>query len=397
MTASGKVRIGMVGAGFAASFHFECLRRVYGFDVEISGVTSLHAENRERFALEHNIKAYDNVEKMLEHIDVLDVCSPPYAHQEAITTAAQAAKGIICEKPLTGCFGPKDADERFYGNKAGKKEMLSELVARLESIAETVRSNNVFFGYAENYVYAPSIQKEREIIEKTGAQILRILGEESHSGSASPVYGIWRFAGGGSLIGKSCHPLGGALYLKQIEGLARKAKPIRPCTVSARTHEITRSPGYVDAGFIRTDYHDVEDYGIMHVVFDDGTVADIIASELVLGGLYDFVEVFGNNHRTRCRISPTNLVDTFNPREEQYKDIYVVEKINTKQGWSQAAPDENFTIGYQTEMQDFICCAVTGQRPQSGLELALDTTATIYAAYLSAENKGKEIEIPITW
>ena len=39
--------------------------------------------------------------------------------------------------------------------------------------------------YAENWVYAPSIQKEREILEKTGGQILWIHGEEAHSGSHS--------------------------------------------------------------------------------------------------------------------------------------------------------------------------------------------------------------------
>ena len=46
--------------------------------------------------------------------------------------------------------------------------------------------------YAENWVYAPAVQKEREIVVKTGAQILRMIGEESHSGSHSPSYGIWR-------------------------------------------------------------------------------------------------------------------------------------------------------------------------------------------------------------
>lgn len=389
-----KVRIGIVGAGFAAQFHVECLRRIYGFDVELSAVTSPRAESREKFGREQGIAVYDTVEAMLEHIDVLDVCSPPYVHEENILTAASAGKGIICEKPLTGCFGPKDAADSFQGDKAPKKEMLNELIERLKNIAKAVRDNNVFFGYAENYVYTPSIQKEREIVEKTDAQILRMFGEESHNGSTSPVYGIWRFAGGGSLIGKGCHPLGGMLYLKQAEGLSRNGRPIRPVRVSARVHQITRLHNYKDAGFIRTDYHDIEDYGIMHVVFEDDTVADVIASELVLGGLYDFVEVFANNHRTRCRISPTGLVDTFNPRNEQYKDIYIVEKTSTKEGWSAAAPDENFTVGYQAEMQDFISCAATGARPQSGLDLALDTTATIYAAYLSAENNGKEMDVP---
>ncbi len=389
-----KIRIGIVGAGFAASFHIEALKRVYGYEVELVGVTSRRPESRESFAAKHGMKAYENVQSMLGDIDILDICSPPYVHEEGILLAAQAGVHVICEKPLTGYFGPEGAGDEYYGNKDDKKQMLDKVIEKLKRIAEAVRKAGIVLGYAENYVYTPSIQKEREIIEKTGAQILRMFGEESHNGSTSPVYGIWRFAGGGSLMGKSCHPLGGVFYLKQAEGLARDGKSIRPATVSARVHEITRLPNYRDAGFIRTDYHDIEDYGCIHVVFDDGTVADVIASELVLGGLFDYIEVFANNHRTKCRISPTNIVETFNPKDEQYKDIYTIEKISTKEGWSPAAPDENFTVGYYAEMQDFISCAATGNQPQSGLDLALDVTATIYAAYLSAQNGGKETPVP---
>jgi predicted dehydrogenase len=221
------------------------------------------------------------------------------------------------------------------------------------------------------------------------------MGEESHNGSWSPVYGIWRYSGGGSLIGKGCHPLSAMLYLKRVEGLTGRGSPIRPVRVSARTHELTRLPNYENKGFLRTDYHDVEDYGFMHVTFEDGTVADVITSEVVLGGIYDYVEVFANNHRTRCKLNPTGLLDTFNPKADQYADIYTIEKISTKEGWSQAAPDEYFTMGYQGEFQDFVTCAANGQAPQSGLQLALDTTATIYAAYVSDECRGQEVEIPL--
>jgi predicted dehydrogenase len=272
--------------------------------------------------------------------------------------------------------------------------MLAEVLDRLERIAAAVRDNGVFFGYAENFVYAPSVQKEREIIEKTGARILRLTGEESHNGSASDTYGIWQLAGGGSLIGKGCHPLGGILYLKRVEGLARDGVPIRPATVSARVHEITRLDAYEDLGFIRTDYHDIEDYGMMHITFEDGTVADVITCELVLGGIYDYLEVFANNHRTRCHLSPVRLVDAYNPGDPRFAEVYLVEKCSTQEGWSMAAPDENLTLGYQPELQDFIQCAARGLEPQSGLDLALDTTAAIYAAYVSAENRGRETEIP---
>lgn len=388
------VRIGIVGAGFAARYHVACLRRVYGAQVRIVGVTSARAASREAFGRAHEVPVFEDAEALLPHVDVLDICSPPYAHEEAILAAAAAGKGVICEKPLTGYFGPAGADETYRGDRDSKRQMLAETMARLGRIAGAVRKSGTFFGYAENFVYAPSVQKEREIIEKTGAQILRLAGEESHNGSASPTYGIWRLAGGGSLIGKGCHPLGGMLYLKRIEGLARDGRPIRPVSVSARTHQLTRLPAYRDAGFIRTDYHDIEDYGFMHVVFEDGTVADVMTGEVTLGGIHDYIEVFANNHRTRCNISPMGVVDTYNPRNEQFKDIYLVEKASTQEGWSRAAGDENFTMGYQGEIEDFVTCAAGGGKPQADLDLALDTTATIYAAYVSDENRGAEVAVP---
>jgi predicted dehydrogenase len=248
--------------------------------------------------------------------------------------------------------------------------------------------------YAENWVYAPAVQKEREILVKSGGQILWILGEESHSGSHSPYYGIWKFAGGGSIVGKACHPLTAALYLKRAEGEARDAKPIRPATVSARTHEITRLKTYRDAGFLRTDYDDIEDFGQMHVTFSDGTVADIFSCELVLGGVHNWLEVFANNHRTRCNLNPVDALETYNAREEQLKDVYVVEKIGTKQGWSNPAPDEDWQHGYPQEFQDFMECIFSDREPLSGPELARDTVAVLYGAYVSAERRGAEVELP---
>jgi predicted dehydrogenase len=385
------MRIGIAGAGMAGNFHVECLRHVHGVEVEIAGVTSLRPESRKAFGEARGIPVYDSVDAMLEHIDLLDICSPPYAHREGILAAVRAGKHIIVEKPLTGFFGP--GGEEFRGNRFPKERMLEAGVESLQEIAGAAEKSGKLFGYAENFVYAPSVQKEREVVEKSGAQILRMLGEESHKGSASPVYGIWKFGGGGSLIGKGCHPLTALLYLKRREGMARLGKAIRPAAVTARTHELTRLPGYRDRGFLRTDYLDIEDCGWMHVTFDDGTVGDVVTSELVLGGIYDYVEVFANNHRARCRLSPMNGMEIYNPSGPQFDGIYLMEKISTQEGWIPAAPDEHWSMGYQAEAQDFVACAASGRQPQSDLALALDTTATIYAAYVSAERKGAEVGV----
>jgi len=388
-----RLRVGVVGVGMAGNFHVDCLRHISGVRVEIAGVTSLRPQSRKAFGESCGIPVYDSIEELLEHVDLLDICSPPYAHKDGILAAARAGKHILVEKPLTGFFGP-DEDRSFRGDKYSKERMLETVMESLNEIAAAALNSGKLFGYAENFVYAPSVQKEREVVEKSGAQILRMLGEESHKGSASPVYGVWRFGGGGSLIGKGCHPLTALLYLKRREGIARGANPIRPASVTARTHELTRLAGYRDKGFLRTDYLDIEDCGWMHVVFEDGTVGDVVTSELVLGGIYDYVEVFANNHRARCRLSPTNTMEIYNPSGPQFDGIYLMEKISTQEGWVPAAPNEQWSMGYQAEMQDFVECAVTGRQPQSDLALALDTTATIYAAYVSAERTGAEVPVP---
>ncbi len=387
-------RIGIVGAGFAGRFHFECWKRIHSVPTQVVGVMDLSLDAGRRFADARGIKAFADFDELLDAVDVVDICSPPYAHEAQIVRAAQAGKDVVVEKPLTGYFGPSEREADFCADGVPRGQMLEQTLASLTRIHRAVAASGIVLSYAENFVYAPSVQKERQVIEKSGAQILRMIGEESHNGSESPVYGIWKYAGGGSLIGKGCHPLGGLLYFKRVEGIARNGRPIRPAAVSARVHEITKLPGYQDKGFLRTDYRDVEDYGLMHVVFEDGTVGDVVTSELVLGGIYDWVEVFANNHRARCRISPTDLLDTYNPSGGQFQDLYLMEKISTKEGWITAAPDENWTMGYQPEMQDFIEAIQDKRQPQSNLPLAIDTTLTIYASYVSAENKGAEVTIP---
>jgi len=379
------LRIGIVGSRFAAHLHLLAYRRVYGVEARLTAVTSPTAERRDAFARETGATPYASLAAMLPHVDVVDVCSPPATHEPVALEAIDAGKHVFVEKPFTGAFD----------KSAGAEALLKSALASADRVAQAARRRGVVLAYAENWIYAPAVQKEREIVEKTGAQILWMMGGESHSGSHSPVYGIWKHAGGGSLVGKGCHPLTACLYLKQVEGRARDGRPIRPASVSCRVHEITRLPGYRDRAFLRTDYDDVEDYSQLHVTFEDGTVADVYATELVLGGVHNWLDVFANNHRTSCRLNPVNLLDTYNPAAAQLRDVYVVEKIGTKEGWSHPAADEEWQQGFYQEIQDFVECCATGRRPQSGALVAHDTVATLYAGYVSAERKGAEVAVPV--
>ncbi len=390
------IRIGIAGAGFAARFHMKGYQRVYGVPLTITGVISNTPASREKFAREYGVQAFDSLEQLCDASDVVDVCTPGSSHETVAVEALKRGKHVIIEKPFTGYYGPaEDADGEFRGNKFSKEIMLREAMASCRRILDAAHKSGKMIGYAEDWVYAPAIQKEREILQKSGGQILWLIGDESHSGSHSPYYGIWKFSGGGSIVGKACHPLSTALYLKAVEGNAREGKPIRPATVSARTHEITRLKNFQDAGFIRKGYEDIEDYGQMHITFADGTVADIFASELVLGGVHNWLEVFANNHRTRCNLNPINALETFNPREDFFKDVYITEKISTKQGWSHPAPDEDWQHGYLAEFQDFLESIRDHREPLANGVLASDSIAVLYSAYVSAERRGAEVKIPL--
>lgn len=377
------LRIGIAGAGFAGKFHH---RNLQGLPAVTAGVTSARAESRQSFAAQFGVTAYESVEAMLPHIDVLDICTPPSSHLPYIRAAARAGRHIIVEKPFSGFFGSPETNS--------KEEMLASVIEDMRAVRDLIGAAGVTLGYAENVVYAPSVQREREIVEKTKAQILRMTAEESHNGSHSPVYGIWSEQGGGSLIGKGCHPLGGVLYLKRKEGLARRGKPIRPAAVSARTHSITRLPEFQDRGYLRTRYKDTEDYALLHVIFEDGTVADIMTCELVLGGIYDFLEVFANNHRTRCRINPVDVVNLYSPNRKEMEGLELVEKISSNEGWIPADPQFGWSSGQLQEMRDFVEAIQQKRRPECDLDLAIDTTVTIYAGYVSASRKGAEVEVP---
>jgi len=388
-----RVRSGIIGTGFAGSFHFDAIQTVYGADVTVVGAYDLDPERAKAYAEERGIEAYTDLDALIDDCDVLHICTIVSSHEELAVRVLQKDKYAILEKPMTGYCG--DGSEDFNGDTFPREEGVEQARNSIKRLLDAEKQSKGEILYAENWVYAPAIQKEREILAKTGAQILWMHGEEAHSGSHSPAYAEWKCSGGGVMLGKGCHPLSAALYLKRIEGIARDGNPIRPATVSARTHAITRMDTFRDEGHIRSNYHDIDDFSMMHIVFEDGTIADIIASDIVMGGVHNGLEVCTNNHRTLCNINPNTAMQTYNPVDENFKDIYTVEKACTRQGWAFTSPDEDWFAGYQHEMEAFYRTVAYGDTVESNSGLGADCIMTTYCAYLSSERKGQEVEIEL--
>jgi len=385
------VRSGILGAGFSATFHYEAVQAVAGVDAEVVGVFAADADQARAYAEARGIRCFETREQLIDAVDLVHVCAPVAVHEELTVAALEAGRHVICEKPLTGYCG--DGSDDFHGDTFPKETALAEALASVRRMLDAEAASDGRIFYAENWVYAPAIQKEREILEKTGGQILWMHGEEAHSGSHARTYAYWKYSGGGVMIGKGCHPLTAALYLKRVEGRAAGGQPIRPRAVTARTKALTRMPTFRDEGHIRCDYHDIDDFSMMHVEFTDGCLATIFASDIILGGIHNWLEVAANNHRVICNINPNTAMQAYNPVEANFADVYVVEKIGTKQGWSCPSPHEDWFTGYPQEMEAFYRAAAGGGTVESDSSLAADAISTIYSAYVSAERKGAEVEV----
>src|SRR5271168_495008 len=167
------VRVGLVGARFAARFHWEGIRRVYGVPIEVVGVTSKTAEAREAFAHETGTRSFESFGELCAAVDVVDLCTPPSTHERLAVEALRLGKHVIIEKPLTGYYGGDV--EAFHGASFSKETMLREATASCERILTEAKANGKRVCYAENWVYAPALQKERVIVAKSGGQILWML------------------------------------------------------------------------------------------------------------------------------------------------------------------------------------------------------------------------------
>jgi len=83
------IRVGLLGARFAARFHWDGYRARLRDSGAVVGVTSKSAESREAFAREHGIEAFGTLEEICEVADVIDVCTPTAAHEPIAIQALQ--------------------------------------------------------------------------------------------------------------------------------------------------------------------------------------------------------------------------------------------------------------------------------------------------------------------
>lgn len=388
------IRVGVVGAGFLAETRARCWASVRGADIE--GVASARPDRATDFAKRHAVPrvfaAADELFASTE-IDLVDLCVPNLLHRPLTEAAARAGKHVLCTKPLTAYVGqdlPDDAsDEDIAGRD--RRAMWSVAEADAQAMVDATSAAGVRLFYGENWLYAPSLDRARQLLASADTVLLEMRGWECHSGSHSPYSKAWRHAGGGALLRLGAHPIGAMLHLKHAEGMRRQGRPIRPVAVTAEVTDLTRAAGSAEIR-VATGWQDVESWGCAILQFEDGARGVAYGSDAVLGGMESKLELYGANTQLKVQLSPNDMLRAYAPDAAVFGDAYVMEKMDGGAGWTTPMPNEDWTSGHLPMCQAFADAVRSGEETPADGRLGLETTRVVYAAYVAA-NEGRRVDL----
>ena len=175
-----RINVGLIGAGFMAKAHsiayagmpmffwpapmIPVRKKLIDINEEIA------RDSATRFGFEEYGTDWREVVEDPE-IDVIDICTPNYAHAEIAIAAAKAGKHILCEKPLA--LTSEQAKEMYHA----------------------ARDNHIKTMVAFNYRRTPAVQLAKKYIEEGAlGEILDFRGTYLQDWSADPSSPLsWRF------------------------------------------------------------------------------------------------------------------------------------------------------------------------------------------------------------
>ncbi len=347
-----QVKVGIVGSRFAADFHCDSYSR--NDRVKIAAVAAI--DNLEEISTKWNIpKTYENYREMMdkEDIDLVSVCVPNFLHHDVVLAAAEAKKHVVCEKPL------------------------ATTSAEAEEMVNTCADAGVKLFYAEDWGFAPALNRALEIINQGGiGEVLYVKAREVHCGSHSPFAKKKDTCGGGALIHLAIHPIGFMLYM-----LGGADNPV--VEVTAKT------TGGLDRNYVHKDFEG-EDWAVGLMKFADGKRALAEGNYITVGGMDDCVEIYGSHGRMNIDLTFGSPIRCYSRQGIDY----AIEKTDFTHGWTKPAVDEFESLGYVRELRYFVDCVINDQQPKPGVDGAagLACIKVVEAMYQSAK-EGKSVVV----
>jgi predicted dehydrogenase len=384
-----RLGVGFIGSGFITRFHIRSWVGVR--DADVRGVWSPNAGRAEEAAaLARSLrvgeaKAFASIEAMVAapEIDCIWICGPNHARIENMERIVEAlGKGgklvaIACEKPLA--------------RNAAEARRMVELVTKA----------GVLHGYLEDQLFAPGLERGREIVWARGAALsgrpYLARSAEEHSGPHMPWFWQGDLQGGGVLNDMMCHSVEVGRHLLTKPGAPRHS--IRPRKVSAQIASLKWSrPEYAD--LLRemmgneVDYRQrpSEDFARATIHYEDEAGIKMIVEattswSFVGAGLRLSLELLGPEYSMSASSLDTGAKVFFSRRLKGDSGEDLVEKQNAEQGLMPVVGNEAAEYGYEGENRYFSRTFLDGVQPELNFHAGREVTELLMACYLSAEQE----------
>jgi predicted dehydrogenase len=393
---SKRLGVGFVGSGFVTRFHIRSWVGVR--DADVRGIWSpnqAHAGEAAALARELGVgeaKPYPSLRELVRspEIDAIWICIPNDRRVATVEEIVEVLKsgggqlvGLACEKPL------------------------ARTVAEARRMLQLVEETGLRHGYLENQVFAPAVQRGKEIIWQRGAALTGrpylARAAEEHSGPHSAWFWQGSRQGGGVLNDMMCHSLEAARFLLTAPGAARDA--LRPLSVTAQIASLKWSrPAYVqrlrETMGPQVDYQraPAEDFARASILLEDPhrnpLIIEATTSWSFVGpGLRLTMELLGPEYSLSINTLDSPLKVFFSRHVMGSAGEDLVEKQNAESGLMPVVEDEAAAYGYTAENRHMVRQFLAGDRPAEDWRDGLDVVALLMTCYMAAE-LGRSLDFP---
>jgi predicted dehydrogenase len=396
MATTDRLGVGFIGSGFNARFHMASCVGIR--DADVLGVwspTQANAETAAKWARSLDIgaaKTYGSIGEMVADpaIDAVWLCGPNQARIENVEEIVETIRsgkgqleGLACEKPL------------------------ARNVAEANRVLELVNSVGLKTAYLENQVFAPQVERGRQLLWARGAALTGrpylARAAEEHGGPHSPWFWQGRLQGGGVLNDMMCHSALVVRHLLTKPG--ESLSTVRPARITGhiaslkwtRPEYAKRLTELMGKG---VDYtrEPAEDFANLFIEFEtaDGyrVMGEASTSWSYIGaGLRLSAELLGPEYSLSWNTLDTGLKLFFSREVHGAEGEDLVEKQNAEMGLMPVVASEAVAYGYEAENRHFVRAFLGKEEPILTFEDGLEVVRVLMTAYRSAE-EGRTLDFP---
>jgi len=349
-----KIYFAIIGCGAIANIHAKAINAIEG--AELKAVADVNIDSAKNFAQRYGIKDYYGDYRELlkdESIDIVNICTPSGLREEIVIECARAGKHIIAEKPIEVTLEKID-------------RMIKECEKHRVTLAGIFNNR-----YNRNYrIVYDTIQKGRFGRLILGDVYVKWYRDKEYY-TRSGWRGTWRFDGGGALMNQSIH------FIDLLQWYMGPVESVKAYTTQA-VHK----------------YIETEDLGVAIVRFKNGALGVIEGSTALYPGLYDRIEIHGENGSVLIENSQIVRWE-FKDQEPIDEEIRKNRGLETFELGSSRDPMEIPYELHRREIEDIINCLREGKAPPIDGYEARKAVEIIIAIY-RASKTGEEIRLPLT-